>query len=80
MLLNILISIVMGAVAGFVAGKIMKDEGSWLRNIIVGIVGGFVAGLIPIGSGWIVGLIKGIAGACLVLFVYNKYLKKYFEK
>jgi len=43
-------------------------------------VGGLVAGLIPIGSGWIVGLIKGIAGACLVLFVYNKYLKKYFEK
>ena len=33
-LVNILVSLLIGAVAGWLAGKLMKSEGSLLRNII----------------------------------------------
>lgn len=73
---HLLVSAALGAVAGFVAGKIMKDEGGLLRNIVLGVLGGFVgsglASLIGIGGGWIVNLLIAIAGACLLLWLYRK--------
>ena len=53
---NILIWIVLGAIAGFLAGKIIKGGGFGLvGNIIIGIAGSFV-------GGWLAGVL-GIAGA-----------------
>lgn len=68
-----IIGIALGALAGWLAGKIMNDEGSLLRNIIVGIVGGwlggFLLGLIGIGLGFI----GSIAGACLLLWLIKQF-------
>ena len=40
-------SLVIGAVAGFLAGKLMKGSGfGLLGNLIVGVIGGLVGGLV----------------------------------
>ena len=80
MLMNIIAWIVLGAIAGYVAGIIMKTgSGSIVRNIVVGIVGAFVGGFLAniVGLGGdgafsIMGLIIAIVGAVVLLFVLNK--------
>lgn len=55
-LTSIIIWILLGAVAGFIAGQIMKGRGLGLvGNILVGIAGSFL-------GGWLAGQL-GIAGA-----------------
>ncbi|MFZ1686923.1 MAG: GlsB/YeaQ/YmgE family stress response membrane protein [Flavobacteriales bacterium] len=45
--MGILISVLVGAVAGWLAGQIMKGSGfGLLVNILLGIVGGFVGNLV----------------------------------
>lgn len=84
-LYDILLIIVIGAVAGWLAGLVMNSKGSLLRNIIVGIVGGFVGGylfsLLHINVNLSVGDINlgtvfvSAVGACIVIFVVDKILK-----
>lgn len=81
MLWKIISTILVGALCGWIAGKIMKSGGSFLRNVILGIVGGFVGGIIgailPLGAifGWIGSLALSIAGACLCIWLARKFLK-----
>ena len=39
-------SLIMGAIVGWIAGKLMNVKGGILRNIIVGLVGSFVGGAV----------------------------------
>ncbi|MBQ3895256.1 MAG: GlsB/YeaQ/YmgE family stress response membrane protein [Clostridia bacterium] len=75
MLWKILVAIVLGGLAGWLASKIMKSDGSLLRNIILGIVGGalggWLGGLIGIGGGWVMSVILAIAGSCLIIFLWR---------
>lgn len=71
---DIIVSLAIGAVAGWLAGIIMGSKGGLLFNIILGliggIVGGWVLGLIGVSFFGIVGtIIRAVAGACLVIFV-----------
>lgn len=75
---SLVIWLVLGAVAGWLAGMIMKTgTGSIVTNIIVGIIGaflgGWLAGLIGVGSATggisIVSIITAVVGACVLLFV-----------
>ena len=74
---SIIIMLVIGAVAGWLAGKIMKGRGfGVIGNIIVGIVGailgGFIFGLIGIAASGLVGsLITATVGAVVLLFIVN---------
>jgi uncharacterized membrane protein YeaQ/YmgE (transglycosylase-associated protein family) len=75
-LLGILIWIVVGAVAGWLAGLVMRGGGFGLvGNILIGIVGAVVAGfLLPkvgivIGGNIIAQILNAFIGAVLVLFV-----------
>jgi uncharacterized membrane protein YeaQ/YmgE (transglycosylase-associated protein family) len=68
--------LVIGAIAGFLAGKIVEGGGFGLIvDIIVGIVGavigGYLAGVlgISIGSGFISSIIVAVIGAVILLFV-----------
>ena len=68
--------IVIGAIAGWLAGLLVKGYGFGLiGNIIVGIVGAFVAGwLLPrigiyVGGTYIADIINAVIGAVIVLFV-----------
>lgn len=73
-MIDILISIALGALAGWLAGMVMNSKGTLLRNIIIGIAGGFIGGylfgLIGISfAGYIGTVIKAAAGACLLIIV-----------
>ncbi len=72
-LVNILVSILIGALVGWIASKIMHTGGTFVQNAILGIIGGFVAGIIL--PGWL-GIIGSVIGACLVIWLYNKFIKK----
>ena len=78
---SLIIFLAIGAVAGWLAGTLMKGGGfGLLKNIIIGIlgsiVGGFVFGLLGISAGGIIGsIVTATAGAALLLFVVGK-LKK----
>jgi uncharacterized membrane protein YeaQ/YmgE (transglycosylase-associated protein family) len=68
--------LIVGAIAGWLAGQVMKGGGFGLvGDIILGIIGAVVAGwLLPaigilIGGGIIGAIINAFIGACIVLFV-----------
>ena len=70
--------IIIGALAGFIAGKLTRGSGFgfWL-NIIVGIIGGFLGGLVAtlIGfsaNSWLAELILAVVGSILLLVIVGK--------
>lgn len=71
---SLVIFIIIGAIAGWLAGLLVKGFGFGLiGNIVVGIVGAFIAGwLLPfigisIGSGVIAAIIHATIGAVILL-------------
>ena len=77
--MGIIGSILIGILAGFIAGKIMKGGGfGCLWNLLLGVVGGFVGGLlfgllgIQWEQGWIGELGTAVIGAVVVLWVAAK--------
>ncbi len=82
MIFGLIMWVLLGALAGFIAGKIMEtQEQGFVVNAILGIIGSVVAGLIGkligIGSHGLLGsLIFAIIGACLVIFIGRKMKEK----
>lgn len=73
---SLLVLLLIGAVAGWLAGLIMKGYGFGLiGNIVIGIVGAFVAGLVfpaigvSLGSGIIASIFHATIGAVILLFL-----------
>ncbi len=78
----ILIMLIIGAIAGWLAGQLVQGYGFGLvGNIVVGIVGAVLAGLIfpriglGMGGGIIVSIIHATIGAVILLFLI-KVIKK----
>ena len=74
-MLNFIGWLILGALVGWIASKIMHGKGGLLRNIIVGIagavIGGWLADWVGIGSGdaWsFMGFLIAIGGACVLIF------------
>ncbi|MEC5408747.1 GlsB/YeaQ/YmgE family stress response membrane protein [Paraburkholderia sp. MPAMCS5] len=68
--------IIIGAIAGWLAGVLVKGGGFGLIvDIIVGIVGAFIGGWlagvlhISLGGGWIGSIITAVIGAVILLFI-----------
>ena len=68
--------LLIGAVAGWIAGLIMKGGGFGIVvNIILGIIGAFVGGWllnelgVSVGSGLVGQIITSVIGAVVVLFI-----------
>jgi len=73
---SIIVWLIIGAVAGWLAGLIVKGYGFGLvGNIIVGIVGAFIAGwLLPaigisIGGNIVAAIINAVIGAVILLLI-----------
>ncbi len=89
-MIHFIVWIVVSGFAGFVASKIINKSGSGLfLDILLGIVGGFVGGFIvnhiPVLSGlggaggmggFVVEVIVAIAGAMLVIFLYDMIFRR----
>jgi uncharacterized membrane protein YeaQ/YmgE (transglycosylase-associated protein family) len=79
--MNLIIFLVIGAIAGWLAGVIMKGGGfGVIGNIIVGILGAFVGGWILPKLGIAIGgdfggFITAVIGAVILLFI-AKLIKK----
>ena len=72
-----LAAIIVGALAGWIAEKLMKADHGLLTNIILGIVGALLLNFILISlvgatlGGWIGQLIIGVIGACILIGAYR---------
>lgn len=75
--MNILIWILIGGVAGWLAERVMKSNHSVLMNILLGIVGAVllnaILGLVGLTLGGIIGqLIIAFLGACGLILIGRK--------
>jgi uncharacterized membrane protein YeaQ/YmgE (transglycosylase-associated protein family) len=73
--MDFLVFLLVGAIAGWLAGKLMKGRGFGLvGNIIVGLIGGLLGGWLlgalgaPIGSGVVGQILTSLIGASTLLF------------
>ena len=77
-LAGLIVFLAIGAVAGWLAGRIMQVQGFGLvGNILIGIVGsligGYVFALLGISAGGLIGsIITATAGAAILLFIVGK--------
>lgn len=73
--MNIIMFLIIGAIAGWLAGQIMKGSGfGAIGNIIIGIVGSVVGGLtfslLGLSSGGLIGsLVTATVGAVILLYI-----------
>jgi len=82
MLWSWIVKIVLWALAGYLASKLMKGgkpEG-WLGNILLGLVGGVVGSLlfslIGLGARGLIGdILVSTVGACAVIWAVRKFSK-----
>lgn len=73
---SLLIFLLVGAVAGWLAGQIVSGYGfGLLGNIVIGIVGAFIAGLVfprvgfVLGGGVLAAIVHATIGAVILLFL-----------
>ena len=78
----LIIFLIIGAIAGWLAGQLMRGGGFGLiGNIIVGIVGAFIGGLLfsLVGGGtftlgWSIGsFVAAVIGAIILLFILRMF-------
>lgn len=79
-MIGIIVTILVGALIGWLASIIMKSSHGFIVSCIIGIVGsclgGWLAGLLGIGGGFIVTLLISIAGACILIALLRLILGK----
>ena len=77
---HLLGSLIMGALIGWIAGKLMNAEGTVLRNMVVGVIGSFVGsavfGLLGFYAyGSLAYILVDAAGACLFIWIGRKLFR-----
>lgn len=76
---NILGFLIIGLIAGWLAGKIMKGRGfGLLGNIVIGVIGAFLGGwlfsLLGITAGGFIGsLVTALVGAIVLLYLVRLF-------
>jgi uncharacterized membrane protein YeaQ/YmgE (transglycosylase-associated protein family) len=80
--MDLIVFVLVGAVAGFLAGKVMTGRGLGLIwDIVVGILGAFLgfwlAGLVGLAiSNIVVEIIAAFVGACILLFLFRMLFRR----
>jgi uncharacterized membrane protein YeaQ/YmgE (transglycosylase-associated protein family) len=80
--MDLIVFVLVGAVAGFLAGKVMTGRGLGLIwDIVVGILGAFLgfwlAGLVGLAiSNIVVEIIVAFVGACILLFLFRMLFRR----
>ena len=76
-IINTIITILIGGLAGWIAGRLMNKSAGVLFYIIIGILGGFFGCLLFGRLGYsanspVATIIVAVAGACLLIFLIDK--------
>ena len=74
---SLIVILVVGLIAGWLAGQIMKGGGfGIIGDIVVGVIGAFIGGwlwgalkLPALGPWWLTAIISATVGACILLFI-----------
>jgi uncharacterized membrane protein YeaQ/YmgE (transglycosylase-associated protein family) len=73
--MGIILWVIFGAIAGYIASVIMKSSGSMMRDILMGIVGAVIGGFIMglVGKSGVDGfnlysMTVAVLGACVIIF------------
>lgn len=78
--MNVLALIIIGAAAGFLATRLMKIEADIPTTMFIGIIGALIGGLVLrvliSVMGWMAGFVGAVLGALLIIWVWQKYLRK----
>jgi uncharacterized membrane protein YeaQ/YmgE (transglycosylase-associated protein family) len=76
--MGIIAALIIGAIAGWLAGKIVRGAGFGLiGNIVIGIIGALLAGwLLPqlgvgLGVGWVREIVNATIGAVIILVILS---------
>lgn len=74
--MGLLMSIIGGAIIGFIASALMHEKSGFLKNVVLGIVGSalgkFLFSLVGVYAVGIAGVIVSIIGACVLIWIGNK--------
>jgi len=73
---ELIIYLAVGALIGWIAGKIMKVKLSLVMRIILGICGSAVGSIIANVMGFSGGILFSVIGACLLLFIVGRISNK----
>jgi len=72
--------IIIGAAAGFLATRLMRIEADIITTMVIGMAGALVGGLILRAlltmMGAMSGFVGAVLGALLVIWVWQKYLRR----
>lgn len=77
---GILLLALIGVAAGFIATRVMRVQMSTAETIAIGVLGAIVGGLVLRGliavSGALFGFVGAVIGACILIWLYQRYLRK----
>ncbi len=81
--MEILVTLLIGALAGWLGSTIFKGSGLGLiGNIVVGIIGSFVGYWllgklgVSLGTGWVGAILTGAVGAIVILAILNLVIRR----
>jgi uncharacterized membrane protein YeaQ/YmgE (transglycosylase-associated protein family) len=81
--MEVVVIIIIGAVAGWLGSTLYKGSGlGLLGNIVIGILGSFVGYWalgklgVDLGSGWVGVILTGAIGAIIILFLLNLIIRR----
>ncbi|MCE8515759.1 GlsB/YeaQ/YmgE family stress response membrane protein [Ruegeria pomeroyi] len=77
--MHVVVLIIIGAAAGFLATRLMRVEADIPTTMLIGIVGALIGGLILRAlltmMGWLSGFVGAVLGALLVVWLWQTYLR-----
>ncbi|MBR5788860.1 MAG: GlsB/YeaQ/YmgE family stress response membrane protein [Lachnospiraceae bacterium] len=76
-MVQFIVTLITGGIAGWLAGMIMNSKGGIIRNIIIGliggVIGGFLGGLIGVtATSWIASILIAVVGSCVLIWLARK--------
>ncbi|EKD60647.1 MAG: hypothetical protein ACD_54C00636G0009 [uncultured bacterium] len=78
--MSIVLLIIIGTAAGFLATRLMKLETDVPTTIVIGVtgalIGGFLLRTLVMLTGWMAGFVGAVLGAIALIWIYKTYFAK----
>jgi len=78
--MSMVLLIIIGTAAGFLATRLMKLETDVPTTIVIGVTGALIGGLLlrtlVMVTGWMAGFVGAVLGAIALIWLYKTYISK----